>query len=81
MTHPPLWHEMKTAPRDGSPFDVLCVSKAGIRVIVPRLFYGHKPMRKRPDGTIDDEQILWGKHNFLSPYLTPIGWRECRGSP
>jgi hypothetical protein len=62
------WLPMDTAPRDGTVFDVLCKSKDGIEVIVPELKYGHAPMDKT-------KFILCGTHNFLSPYLTPTGWR------
>lgn len=63
------WMPMDKAPRDGSKFDVKCISQEGVEVIVEELFYGYKPMRS------DDTMILWGKQNFLSPYLTPVGWR------
>lgn len=69
------WRPMSEAPRDGSKFDVLCRSPEGVEVQVLDLHYGPKPMRKRPDGSIDDTLILWGRHNFLSPHLTAIGWR------
>lgn len=63
------YFQMKTAPHDGSSFDVLCRSQTGIEVVVPNLHYGFKPMRD------DNEMILWGKTNFLSPYLIPLGWK------
>lgn len=62
------WLPMDTAPRDGSSFDVQCNTPHGKLHVVTNLHYGPKPMR---DGTL----ILWGTHNFLSPYFTPIGWR------
>lgn len=69
------WQPMDTAPRDGTMLDVVVVGPSGNEIIVPKLFYGHKAMRKRPDGTIDETPILWGKQNALSSYLTPIRWR------
>lgn len=65
------WLPMSDAPRDGSSFDVLCVGKGGTKVIARDLHYGHRPMGTRSLKSM----ILWGKHNFLSPYLTPIGWK------
>jgi len=65
------WHPMETAPRDGTVFDVLCKSPRGIEVVVPELKYAHAPMDK-------SKFILWGAKNFLSPYLTPIGWKPRR---
>ena len=64
------WRPMAEAPRDGSAFDCLVESKAGTRVTAV-LHYGYKPMRDRGK----PEMILWGRHNFLSSFLTPIGWR------
>ncbi len=63
------WQPMDTAPKDGSILDVKCKSEDGVEIVVKELFYAFKPMR------IDDTMILWGKNNFLSPYLTPIEWR------
>lgn len=65
------YRPMDTAPRDGSSFDVLCKSKDGIEVEVKHLHYGPKPM----DAKDFTQLILWGKHNFLSPCLIPIGWK------
>lgn len=64
----PPFHDMATAPRDGTVFDVLCRSQDGIEIVVPELKFAHAPMDK-------SKLILWGKQNFLSPYLTPLGWR------
>lgn len=62
------WKPMEAAPRDGTVFTVLCRSKSGIEVEVPNLKYAKEPMGQN--------FILWGTTNFLSPFLTPIGWRE-----
>lgn len=59
---------METAPRDGSSFDVLYRGPSGNEGICENLHYGYPPMGR---GTM----ILWGRCNFFSPYLTPIGWR------
>lgn len=64
----PEWLPMNTAPRDGTTFDVLCRSQHNIEVVVPELKFGHAPMDRT-------KLILWGSQNFLSPYLTPLGWR------
>jgi len=63
-----IWKEMTAAPRDGSSFDVLCESKEGIAIVVKNLHFAWPPMGR-------GEMILWGTQNFLSPYLTPQGWR------
>lgn len=60
--------DMESAPRDGTDIDVVCVSEAGNKIVVPKLHYAHAPMDKAV-------MILWGNNNFLSPYLTPIGWK------
>lgn len=65
------WQPMETSPRDGSKFDVLCKSEAGVEIAVAEIHWGYKPMDAKGKG----DMILWGKHNFLSPYLTAIGWK------
>lgn len=71
MKHAELWRRMETAPRDGSSFDVLCVSKDGVKVEVKDLHYAPRPMNAKDHSDL----ILWGSHQFLSRYLTPIGWK------
>ena len=66
------WKDMASAPRDGTIFDVLCRSKDNVEIVVPGLKFAHAPMDKT-------RLILWGTTNFLSPYLTPLGWKPRGG--
>lgn len=61
------WQRMETSPTDGTVFDVLCVSEAGIEIVVPELKWARRPIGKG--------LILWGTNNPLSSYLSPIGWK------
>lgn len=64
------WQPMETAPKTGSSFDVKCRTPEGYEVVIVDLHYGPPSMGKGP-------LMLWGNHNFLSPYFTPIAWRHA----
>lgn len=66
------YRPMEEAPRDGSDFDVMCISKNGFMIEIKQLHYAYKPMFKYDP---KQEMILWGTKNFLSSYLTPLGWK------
>lgn len=72
MTDELKYEPMETAPRDGTNFNVKCTTPTGVEVLVVEIHYGPKSMGKHDKS---GELILWGRHNFLSTYLTPIGWR------
>jgi hypothetical protein len=65
------WKPMASVPVNGNWFDVLCVSKDGVVVVVEKVRY----QTSRSKGS-----ELRGSTNLLSTYLDPKGWDHCKAT-